>query len=92
MTTSHTLFVRCWFISKRSKRLTGSASARPSIWSVSRPRGISEAVKFYFPLSSLRCNEKYDRTGQRLLDAGTVLNNGERVALDMQIVEAGTSH
>ena len=54
--------------------------------------GISEAVEFYFPLSSLRCYDKYDCTGQQLLDVGTVLINGERVALDLQIAEAGTSH
>jgi hypothetical protein len=54
--------------------------------------GISEAVEFYFPLSSLRCYDKYDCTGQQLLDAGTVLINGERVALDLQIAEAGNSH
>ena len=53
--------------------------------------GTSEAVEFYFPLLSLRCYEKYDCTGQQLLDAGTVLINGERVALDLQIAEAGTS-
>ena len=52
----------------------------------------SEAVEFFFPLSSLRCYEKYDCTGQQLLDAGTVLINGERVALDLQIAEAGSSH
>jgi len=54
--------------------------------------GTSEAVEFYFPLSSLRCYEKYDCTGQQLLDTGTVLINGERVALDLQIVEGGSSH
>jgi hypothetical protein len=48
-----------------------------------------EAVEFFFPLSSLRCYEKYDCTGQQLLDAGTVLINGERVALDLQIAEGG---
>jgi hypothetical protein len=53
---------------------------------------ISEAVEFFFPLSSLRCYEKYDCTGQQLLDAGTVLINGERVALDLQIAEGGSSH
>lgn len=53
--------------------------------------GSSEAVEFYFPLSSLRCYEKYDCTGQQLLDTGTVLINGERVALDLQIAE-GSSH
>src|SRR6202521_331078 len=54
--------------------------------------GASEAVEFFFPLSSLRCYEKYDCTGQQLLDAGTVLINGERVALDLQIAEGGSSH
>jgi hypothetical protein len=49
----------------------------------------SEAVEFFFPLASLRCYEKYDCTGQQLLDAGTVLINGERVALDLQIAEGG---
>jgi len=52
----------------------------------------SEAVEFFFPLASLRCYEKYDCTGQQLLDAGTVLINGERVALDLQIAEGGSSH
>jgi hypothetical protein len=36
MTTSPTLFVRCWHISKRSKSVTGSASGRLSIWAVSQ--------------------------------------------------------
>ncbi len=53
---------------------------------------VSEAVEFFFPLSSLHCYEKYDCTGQQLLDAGTVLINGERVALDLQIAEGGSSH
>lgn len=53
--------------------------------------GASEAVEFYFPLSSLRCYEKFDCTGQQLLDAGTVLINGERVALDLQIAEGSSS-
>jgi hypothetical protein len=52
----------------------------------------SEAVEFFFPLSSLRCYEKYDCTGQQLLDAGAVLINGERVALDLQLAEGGSSH
>jgi hypothetical protein len=52
----------------------------------------SEAVEFFLPLSSLRCYEKYDCTGQQLLDAGTVLINGERVALDLQIAEGGSNH
>ena len=47
----------------------------------------SEAVEFFFPLSALRCYETYDCTGQQLIDAGTVLINGERVGLDLQIAE-----
>jgi hypothetical protein len=54
--------------------------------------GTSEAVEFFFPLASLHCYEKYDCTGQQLLDAGTVLINGERVALDLQIAESGSTH
>jgi hypothetical protein len=53
--------------------------------------GAAEAVEFFFPLSSLRCYEKYDCTGQQLLDGGTILINGERVALDLQIAEGGSS-
>jgi hypothetical protein len=47
----------------------------------------SEAVEFFFPLETLRCYETYDCTGQQLIDAGTVLINGERVSLDLQIAE-----
>jgi len=54
--------------------------------------GNSEAVEFFLPLASLRCYEKYDCTGQQLLDAGAVLINGERVALDLQTAEAGSSN
>jgi len=53
--------------------------------------GGSEAVEFFFPLTAMRCYEKYDCTGQQLLDAGTVLINGERVALDLQIAEGGSN-
>ncbi|MGC1453300.1 MAG: hypothetical protein WA830_24985 [Candidatus Sulfotelmatobacter sp.] len=49
----------------------------------------SEAVEFFFPFAALRCYERYDCTGQQLLDAGTVLINGERVSLDLQIAEGG---
>jgi hypothetical protein len=56
------------------------------------PLSASEAAEFFFPLSSLHCYEKYDCTGQQLLDAGTVLINGERVALDLQIAEGGSNH
>jgi hypothetical protein len=47
----------------------------------------SEAVEFFFPLTALRCYESYDCAGQQLIDAGTVLINGERVSLDLQIAE-----
>lgn len=50
--------------------------------------GTSEAVEFFFPFSALRCYERYDCTGQQLIDAGTVLVNGERVSLDLQVAEA----
>ena len=47
----------------------------------------SEAVEFFFPLETLLCYETYDCKGQRSLDAGAVLINGERVSLDLQIAE-----
>ena len=52
-----------------------------------QPASGSEAVEFFFPLSALRCYESYDCSGQQLIDAGTVLINGERVSLDLQIAE-----
>ena len=48
----------------------------------------SEAVEFFFPFSALRCYGRYDCTGHQLIDAGSVLINGERVSLDLQIAEA----
>jgi hypothetical protein len=51
--------------------------------------GKSEAVEFFFPFTALRCYEKYDCTGQQLIDNGVVLINGERVALDLQVAEGG---
>jgi hypothetical protein len=51
----------------------------------------TEAVEFFFPFSALRCYERYDCTGQQLIDAGTVLINGERVGLDLQIAEGGAN-
>ena len=50
----------------------------------------SVAVEYFFPFKALRCYESYDCTGQQLIDAGTVLINGERVGLDLQVAE-GTS-
>jgi hypothetical protein len=52
----------------------------------------SEAVEFFFPFTALRCYEKYECTGQQLIDSGTVLINGERVALDLQIAEGSPAH
>jgi len=52
-----------------------------------QPASGSEAVEFFFPLATLRCYETYDCTGQQLIDAGTVLINGERVSLDLQVAE-----
>ena len=49
----------------------------------------SEAVEFFFPIDALRCYETYDCTGQQLIDQGSVLINGERVSLDLQMAEAG---
>ena len=49
----------------------------------------SEAVEFFFPVDALRCYETYECTGQQLIDQGSVLINGERVSLDLQIAEAG---
>jgi hypothetical protein len=48
----------------------------------------SEAVEFFFPFRALHCYESYDCTGQQLIDAGTVLINGERVGIDLQNAEA----
>lgn len=49
--------------------------------------GSSLAVEFFFPFSALRCYETYDCTGQQLIDAGTVLINGERASLSLQNAE-----
>jgi len=49
----------------------------------------SEAVEYFFPIAALRCYETYDCTGQQLIDQGSVLINGERVSLDLQIAETG---
>jgi hypothetical protein len=38
----------------------------------------------------MHCYENYDCTGQQLIDAGTVLINGERASLDLLRAEAGT--
>jgi hypothetical protein len=45
------------------------------------------AVEFFFPFRMMRCFASYDCTGQQLLDSGTILINGERSALDLQVAE-----
>jgi hypothetical protein len=52
--------------------------------------GKTEAVEFFFPFPELLCYEKYECTGQQLIDAGTVLIDGERVALNLQVAEGGS--
>jgi len=50
-----------------------------------------ESVEFVVPFSALACYEKYDCTGQELINRSVVLINGERVTLDLQRAEAGFS-
>lgn len=45
------------------------------------------AVEFFFPFRGMRCFASYDCTGQQLIDSGTVVINGERSALDLQVAE-----
>jgi hypothetical protein len=47
----------------------------------------SEAVEFFFPYRVMRCFASYDCTGQQLLDSGTVVIDGERATLDLQVAE-----
>ncbi|MGH9636026.1 MAG: hypothetical protein ACRD72_14445, partial [Candidatus Angelobacter sp.] len=47
----------------------------------------SLSVEFVVPFSALTCYEKYDCTGQELINRSIVLINGERVALDLQRAE-----
>lgn len=47
----------------------------------------SEAVEFFLPYRTMRCFASYDCTGQQLLDSGTVVINGERATLDLQVAE-----
>lgn len=48
----------------------------------------SQSVEFVVPFSALLCYEKYDCTGQELINRSIVLVNGERVTLDLQRAEA----
>ena len=45
------------------------------------------AVEFIFPTAALVCYERFDCTGQQLINLGFVLINGERVSLDLQSAE-----
>lgn len=47
----------------------------------------SMSVEFVVPFSALACYEKYDCTGQDLINRGIILINGERVTLDLQRAE-----
>jgi hypothetical protein len=48
----------------------------------------SMSVEFVVPFSALTCYEKYDCTGQELINRSIILINGERVTLDLQRAEA----
>jgi len=48
----------------------------------------TQSVEFVLPFAALRCYEKYDCTGQQLLNKGYVLVNGERIGLELQSAEA----
>ena len=48
----------------------------------------SVSVEFLTPFAALACYEKYDCTGQDLINRSIVLINGERVTLDLQRGEA----
>jgi len=50
-----------------------------------------ESVEFVVPFGALACYEKYDCTGQELINRSIILINGERVALDLQRAEADGS-
>ena len=47
----------------------------------------TESVEFFFPVRTMRCFASYDCTGQQLINSGTVLINGERSELDLQVAE-----
>jgi hypothetical protein len=47
----------------------------------------TEAVEFFLPYRMMHCFAAYECTGQQLLDSGTVVIDGERAGLDLQIAE-----
>jgi hypothetical protein len=58
-----------------------------SVLHVKTEEGKPESVEFFFPVRVMRCFASYDCTGQQLIDAGTVLINGERSELNLQVAE-----
>lgn len=54
-----------------------------------QPSSIS--VEFVVPFQTLVCYEKYDCTGQELINRSIILINGERVAMDLQRAEADSA-
>jgi hypothetical protein len=48
----------------------------------------SMSVEFVVPFSAMACYEKFDCTGQELINRSIILINGERIALDLQRAEA----
>ena len=67
---------------------TGAATAPAATSGKPAAGDTTQAVEFFLPLESLRCYESYECTGQQLIEAGSVLINGERVSLDLQTAEA----
>ena len=58
--------------------------------SVIHPKNVddrSESVEFFFPIRMMRCFANYDCTGQQLINSATVLINGKRSELDLQLAE-----
>jgi len=47
----------------------------------------TQSLELFLPIRMMRCFAKYDCTGQQLINSGTVLINGERSELDLQIAE-----
>ena len=47
----------------------------------------TQSVEFFLPVRMMRCFAGYDCTGQQLINSGTVLINGERSELDLQVAE-----
>jgi len=45
------------------------------------------AVEFFLPFRTMKCFASFDCTGQQLIDSGTVIINGERAALDLEVAE-----